>query len=69
MSKENQNQTNDNMIKDPKSDKDKKNSSFVPLNEKEQYDSRINPNLMNLQSSACKNLKNEMRSEPANFYA
>ena len=59
---------NDNIIKDSKLDKDKNINSFVPLNEKEQNDSRMNQNLMNLQNSACKNLKNEIKPESANIY-
>ena len=43
---------NDNIIKDSKLDKDKNINSFVPLNEKEQNDSRMNQNLINLQNSA-----------------
>ena len=68
MSKENPNETNNNAIKDTQMDKDKNNSSFLPLNEKEQNDSRINQNLMNLQNSACKNLKNDAKYESANIY-
>ncbi len=59
---------NDNIIKDSKLDKDKNINSFVPLNEKEQNDSRMNQNLINLQNSACKNLKNEIKPESANIY-
>ena len=59
---------NDNTIKDSKLDKDKNINSFVPLNEKEQNDSRMNQNLINLQNSACKNLKNEIKPESANIY-
>ena len=69
MSKENPNETNNNAIKDTQMDKDKNNSSFLPLNEKEQNDSRINQNLINLQSSASKNLKNDPKYESTNIYA
>ena len=69
MSKENQNETNNNAIKDTQMDKDKYNSSFLPLNGKEQNDSRINQNLINLQSSASKNLKNDPKYESTNIYA
>ena len=69
MSKENQNETKNNAIKDTQMDKDKYNSSFLPLNGKEQNDSRINQNLINLQSSASKNLKNDPKYESTNIYA
>ena len=68
MIKEEQNNVNDNNIKESNIDKDKNNSTFLPLNEKEQNDSRINQNLINLQNSACKNFKNEMKPESANIY-
>ena len=69
MCKENQYETNNNAIKDTQMDKDKYNSSFLPLNGKEQNDSRINQNLINLQSSASKNLKNDPKYESTNIYA
>ena len=68
MSKENQNETNDNIIKDSQKEKYKINSSLQHLNEKEKNDFRINQNLSNLQSSASKNLKNDVKSESANIY-
>ena len=68
MSKENQNETNDNIIKDSQKEKYKINSSLQPLNEKEKNDFRISQNLSNLQSSASKNLKNDVKSESANIY-
>ena len=70
MSKENQNQneTNGNMTKEPQIEKDKNLSTFTPLKDKDQNDSRINQNLLNWQNSACKNLKNDIKSESANIY-
>ena len=69
MNKENPNETNNNAIKDAQMDKDKNNFSSLPLNEKEQNDSRINQNFINLQNSAYKNLKNDPKYESANIYA
>ena len=68
MIKEEQNIVNDNNIKESNIDKDKNNSTFLPLNEKEQNDSRTNQNLINLQNSGCKNFKNEIKQESANIY-
>ena len=68
MIKEEQNDINDNIIKESNIDKDKNNSNFLPLNEKEQNGSRTNQNLINLQNSACKNFKNETKPESANIY-
>ncbi len=68
MSKENQNETNGNMTKEHQIEKDKNISTFTPLIDKDQNDSRINQNLLNLQNSACKNLKNDIKSESANIY-
>ena len=68
MSKDKQNEANDNIIKEPQLEKDKNLSTFTPLNEKDQNDLRINQNLLNLQNSACKNLKNDVKSESANIY-
>ncbi len=68
MSKENQNETNDNMTKEPQIEKDKNLSTFTPFVDKDQNDSRINQNILNLQNSACKNSKNDIKSESANIY-
>lgn len=68
MDKENPNENHDNAIKGDKIEKEKNKSSFLPLNEREQNYSRINPNLINIQNSACKNLKNDIKSEPANNF-
>ncbi len=68
MNKEKQKEINDNIAKDTQTDKEKNLSSFMPLNEKEQNDSKTNQNLLTLQNSACKNLKNEAKSESANIF-
>ena len=68
MSKDKQNEANDNIIKEPQLEKDKNLSTFTLLNEKDQNDLCINQNLLNLQNSACKNLKNDVKSESANIY-
>ena len=68
MSKDKQNEANDNIIKEPQLEKDKNLSTFTPLNEKDQNDLRMSQNLLNLQNSACKNLKNDIKSESANIY-
>lgn len=68
MSKDKQNEANDNIIKEPQLEKDKNLSTFTLLNEKDQNDLHINQNLLNLQNSACKNLKNDVKSESANIY-
>jgi len=68
MNKEKQIDLIDNTIKESQIEKDKNLSSFLPLNEKEQNDSRLNQNLNNLQNSASKDLKNEIKAESANIY-
>ena len=68
MSKENQNETNDNVTKEPQIEKDKNLSTFTRFVDKDQNDSRINQNILNLQNSACKNSKNDIKSESANIY-
>ena len=68
MSKDKQNEANDNIIKERQLEKDKNLSTFTPLNEKDQNDLRMSQNLLNLQNSACKNLKNDVKSESANIY-
>ena len=67
MSKENQNEINDNNLKEPKMEKEKNNSSFTQSNDKDGNDCHINQNLINLQNSANKNLKNDVKSESAIF--
>ena len=62
MNKEKQPDVNDNIIKEAKMEKDKNKSPFLPLNENDQNDSRINNYFSNLQNSASKNLKNERKS-------
>ena len=68
MDKENPNENHDNTTKGDKIEKEKNKSSFISLNEREQNYSRINPNLINIQNSAYKNLKNDIKSEPANNF-
>jgi hypothetical protein len=68
MNKEKQTESNDNNVKDTQIEKEKNTSTFLPLNEKDQNDLRINQNLLNLQNSACKNLKNDVKSESANNF-
>ena len=67
MSKDNQNEINDNNLKEPKIEKEKNNSSFTQSNDKDGNDCRINQNLINLQNSENKNLKNDVKSESAIF--
>ena len=68
MDKENPTEILDNTIKGDKNEKDKNKSSFIPLNEREQNYSKLNHNLIAIQNSACKNLKNNIKSEPANNF-
>ncbi len=49
-------------------DKNKNESSFLPIIEKEENNSKINDNLIYLQNSASKNLKNDIKADPANNY-
>jgi hypothetical protein len=67
MSRDNQNEINDNNLKEPKIEKEKNNSSFTQSNDKDGNDCRINQNLINLQNSENKNLKNDVKSESAIF--
>jgi len=67
MSRENQNEINDNNLKECKIEKEKNNSSFTQINDKDGNDCRINQNLINLQNSENKNLKNDVKSESAIF--
>ena len=67
MSRENQNEINDNNLKECKIEKEKNNSSFTQINDKNGNDCRINQNLINLQNSENKNLKNDVKSESAIF--
>ena len=59
MSKENQNQneTNGNMTKEPQIEKDKNLSTFTPLKDKDQNDSRINQNSLNSQNLRMQKFK------------
>lgn len=59
MNKETQKETNENVLKEQRLEKDKNFSSIYSLKEKDHFDSRINGNFQNLQNSAFKNLKNE----------
>ena len=68
MNKEKQNKDNNNIIKEAKMDKNKNESSFLPIIEKEENNSKINGNLIYLQNSASKNLKNDIKADPANNY-
>ena len=68
MNSENKNISNDNNIKNSKIQNDKNISTFTPFNEKEPNDIGTKQNIMNLQGSACKNLKNDVKSESANIY-
>ena len=54
--------------KDNNMDKENNNSNLIPNNEKEQPGSHIKSNISNLQNSAFKNFKSELRSEPANMF-
>ena len=67
MSRDNQNEINDNNLKEPKIEKEKNNSSFTQSNDKDGNDCRMNQNLINLQNSENKNLKNDVKSESAIF--
>ena len=49
-------------------EKVKINSGFSSIIEREQQEHRIQSNITNLQSSACKNYKSGIRLEPANFF-
>ena len=68
MNKEKQNEGNINTAKEQEIEKTKNNTTFTPINENAQNDLRQNQNLLNLQNSACKNLKNDVKSESANLY-
>ena len=68
MSKENQNEVPDNITKEPKTEREKYSPTFTPLHDKVNNDSQTNQNFSHLQNSACKNLKNDAKSESANIY-
>lgn len=67
MNRDNQNEINDNNLKEPKIENEKNNSYFTQNNDKDGNDCRINQNLINLQNSENKNLKNDVKSESAIF--
>jgi hypothetical protein len=68
MKKEIEKEINENSMKEPNIEKNKNSSYFYPINENEQTNSRINYNIINLQKSGVKNLKNEMKSEAASAF-
>ena len=68
MNKETPLEANDNIFKEGQIEKDKNTSNFYPINERDPNDSRMNSNIMNLQNSACKIFKSEMKPESANAY-
>ena len=68
MNKETRNEINENALKESQIEEDKNISKFYPINEKEPIDSRMNSNMINIQNSASKNFKNEMKPESANIY-
>lgn len=55
-------------IKESQMERENNNSNLIPNNEKEQQESHIKSNIINLQNSAFKNFKSEIRSEPANMF-
>ena len=55
-------------IKKSQMERENNNSNLIPNNEKEQPESHIKSNIINLQNSAFKNFKSELRSEPANIF-
>ena len=68
MNREPQNETNENKIQEPRKGEDKNIFKFYPINEKEKINSRMNSNILNIQNSASKNFKNEIKIESANAY-
>ena len=68
MNRETKNDMNENALKETQKEEDKNISNFYLNNEKEPIDSQMNSNMLNLQNSACKNFKNEMKPESANIY-
>ena len=68
MNKETKNEINENMAKESQIEEDKNIPNFYPINEKEPIDSHMNSNLPNIQNSASKKFKNEMKQESANIY-
>ena len=68
MNREGKNEINENALKEPQIEEDKNKSNFYPINEKEPIDSQMNSNMINIQNSASKNFKNEMKPESANIY-
>ena len=68
MNREIKNEINENPLKEPQMEEDKNISNFYSNNEKGPIDPQMNSNIINLQNSACKNFKNEMKPESANIY-
>lgn len=68
MNKESENENNRNTQKEYCEEKIKINSNYNPINEKEQQEPPIQSNITNLQNSACKYFKSEVRAERANFF-
>lgn len=56
------------IAKEPSIEKEKNISNIIPNSEKEQPESHIKGSGINLQNSAFKNFKSEIRSEPANTF-
>lgn len=68
MNNERGKESKENAQKEVGLDKLKNNSNYNPTNEREQQEPYIHSSINNLQNSACKNFKSEMRVEPANFF-
>ena len=68
MDKETGKEPNDKMINEEHMDNSKIISNFNPISEREQQEPIMISHLSNLQNSASKNFKSEIRVEPANLF-
>jgi hypothetical protein len=68
MNKEASSESNAPINKDNSTEKDKNISNICPINERDIVDTRMNSNIINLQNSACKYLKNEIKQETAHAF-
>ena len=68
MNKESGKEFNDKESNDIYHDKEKIISNFNPIDQKELQDIHMPSHIANLQNSASKNFKSEIRVEPANLF-
>ena len=68
MNKEIEKEPNDKISNENYQDKEKIISNFNPTDQKEPQEIRMQSHIANLQNSASKNFKSEIRVEPANLF-